>query len=74
MAGLSPCVRGTLIIAGSEFTKPRFIPVCTGNTPSISERAIRSPVYPRVYGEHSSKIITTGWILGLSPCVRGTLA
>ena len=69
--GLSPRVRGNLIITMRTQRMVRSIPACTGK-PGVQvcgSRPIR--VYPRVYGETSQLPRRLCCCLGLSPRVRG---
>ena len=71
MIGLSPRVRGNLVLVASGAGWERSIPACAGEP-----RFHRSPdssrsVYPRVCGGTTSAPLT-GWLaMGLSPRVRG---
>ncbi len=72
-AGLSPCVRGTLALTGTDGFRTRFIPVCSGNAPYPTTGVKAMTVYPRVFGERANKMQKLDTSNGLSPCVRGTL-
>ena len=50
--GLSLCVQGTRGGHRKNGSPTRFIPVCTGNTSSISLASVGKSVYPCVYREH----------------------
>ena len=72
LGGSSPCVRGTRKSLSSIGLHARFIPVCTGNTCTLSSVLDSISVHPRVYGEHQNLLIQHYYINGSSPCVRGT--
>ena len=69
--GSSPRVRGILPVCNTRRFARRFIPACTGNTPTRCQTARRQAVHPRVYGEyapcHGDKCLP----FGSSPRVRG---
>ena len=71
-SGSSPCVRGTRSNRCDATHISRFIPVCTGNTPTVRVSGFFSSVHPRVYGEHRSNRNAVMPGIGSSPCVRGT--
>ena len=71
--GLSPRVRGILRRAVTPPAGPGSIPACTGNPRRASRKAMRSGVYPRVYGESSCPPSGSSSRKGLSPRVRGIL-
>ena len=48
--GLSPRVRGILLVAELSKEIGRSIPACTGNPPTRTPSCEASRVYPRVYG------------------------
>ncbi len=52
--GSSPCIRGTHDHIDIKTSPLRFIPVHTGNTSGQLPTAIKLPVHPRAYGEHSN--------------------
>ena len=69
--GLSPRVRGILVVPFDAVLAGGSIPACTGNPRRWGARRLVRRVYPRVYGE--SEIV---WAMprpsgGLSPRVRG---
>ena len=72
--GSSPRVRGTPQRPHRVQHLQRFIPACAGNTGPCLRRRSRTPVHPRVCGEHPAIIsIRRAWS-GSSPRVRGTRA
>ena len=72
--GLSPRVRGNRMSRRRTVVLRGSIPACTGK-PEISETTTgRAGVYPRVYGETSSFILSLRHPGGLSPRVRGNPA
>ena len=71
--GLSPWIRGTLIIESNPPMSLRFIPVDTGNTVLPTWFRIVLAVYPRGYGEHNEEVEEGDLGNGLSPWIRGTL-
>ena len=73
-AGSSPRVRGTQESADRRAERPRFIPACAGNSPSLATPALPRSVHPRVCGELESVAFRLGDDLGSSPRVRGTRA
>ena len=70
--GLSPRVRGNLLLAALAFGAPGSIPACAGEP--IGRRLFRGKhrVYPRVCGGTSRSMPITTVEPGLSPRVRGT--
>ncbi len=72
--GSSPRVRGTQYFWFPLIIFPRFIPACAGNTTIIYAWKNRSPVHPRVCGEHVFQTMKRGQTFGSSPRVRGTLS
>ena len=54
VAGLSPCVRGTVRWQSSFLFTGRFIPVRTGNGLVSPVKSFHWSVYPRAYGERLS--------------------
>ncbi len=70
--GSSPRGRGTLNLGSAAHSVIRFIPAWAGNITDDPYRAARTPVHPRVGGEHrsSAKLITSSY--GSSPRGRGT--
>ena len=51
-AGSSPHVRGTPWRVGGAWGLRRFIPACAGNTPIRRSPPPKTPVHPRMCGEH----------------------
>ncbi|MEN2500954.1 MAG: hypothetical protein MHMPM18_005099, partial [Marteilia pararefringens] len=70
--GLSPCLRGTAIVAIGGAMLGRFIPVLTGNGASPTSTVFDGTVYPRAYGERTIEADLILSADGLSPCLRGT--
>ena len=70
--GSSPRVRGTLEAVVVNSCPGRFIPACAGNTQTYSKRQARTPVHPRVCGEHAPMVTEAQGVFGSSPRVRGT--
>ena len=70
--GSSPRVRGTRRLQMGAFRPFRFIPACAGNTNASSIWVPKSPVHPRVCGEHSDQAFSNSCGAGSSPRVRGT--
>ena len=70
--GSSPPARGTCYITIINPISSRFIPACAGNILSPSFSIRRTPVHPRLRGEHKTDrgISTRG--TGSSPPARGT--
>ena len=69
--GLSPHVRGNLVVVHRRHSPQRSIPACTGKPFRRGDRAMTVEVYPRMYGETCLFLcyLWAGW--GLSPHVRG---
>ncbi len=70
--GLSPHVRGSLVVLLRHCESDGSIPACTGEPMSVSCAFSRLKVYPRMYGgapEIKRPAITSQ---GLSPHVRGS--
>ncbi len=71
-SGLSPWVRGTLVLNPAMLPPGRFIPVGAGNSTMTKPSPLLHTVYPRGCGE----LIFCWWpwrfVRGLSPWVRGT--
>ncbi len=70
--GSSPRVRGTPQLYNMGIRNSRFIPACAGNPTDVDKRATKRTVHPRVCGEPDRGFITSLWISGSSPRVRGT--
>ena len=51
--GSSPRLRGTLTGGAGFIGSHRFIPASAGNTDYLKSIRLRSPVHPRVCGEHT---------------------
>ena len=71
-AGSSPRARGILDTSPSDNRFPRFIPACAGNTLPGGGCRRRTPVHPRVRGEHASPRSMSRCAPGSSPRARGT--
>ena len=71
-SGPSPHARGTHHASGVVHAAHRSIPACAGNTSSLRSWARRSPVHPRMRGEHGGACPDFGTITGPSPHARGT--
>ena len=71
--GLSPRVRGNLLVALKAVYDRRSIPACTGE-PQYGNNILQAmKVYPRVYGGTVPMSVQTVLPKGLSPRVRGNL-
>ena len=70
--GSSPRVRGTPPLFPILAWRYRFIPACAGNTGPRGRSRGRSPVHPRVCGEHGTPPPRGCSRSGSSPRVRGT--
>ena len=57
---------------GLIISHARFIPVCTGNIPTIGKVYKMEAVYPCVYREHLFMKSEHYQLIGLSLCVQGT--
>ncbi len=73
-AGSSPRGRGTQRRRLLPRIRMRFIPAWAGNTANVATALSKSPVHPRVGGEHIRAIDRPQFIVGSSPRGRGTLA
>ena len=71
--GSAPRVRGTRPIGVVVEPELRFSPACAGNTERRTDLHLRTPVQPRVCGEHASGRLATMPTIGSAPRVRGTL-
>ncbi len=71
--GSSPRMRGTRAGWLPRSAGRRFIPAYAGNTRPVSYRLSRTPVHPRVCGEHALNLIGEHLDGGSSPRMRGTL-
>ena len=71
--GLSPRVRGNLLITLSSEPSVRSIPACAGEPCRAIRGACGGRVYPRVCGGTGNGILTAEGQEGLSPRVRGNL-
>ena len=69
--GLSPRVRGNLILGGCQILRPRSIPACAGEPDTGSVDLHCDPVYPRVCGGTDAALSRFPSRTGLSPRVRG---
>ena len=72
--GLSPRVRGNLVIVKNHYASMRSIPACAGEPLRVKSTDTYTRVYPRVCGGTSDSITPNGWFGPLSPRVRGNLA
>ncbi len=70
--GLSPWVRGTLVVDEAHLSLGRFIPVGAGNSHAEEVLSYLPAVYPRGCGELTLMDSTVPSLRGLSPWVRGT--
>ncbi len=71
LIGSSPRVRGIHRPGIDEGVGVRFIPACTGNTPSYMPKRPQRAVHPRVYGEYTYRMDEYELGAGSSPRVRG---
>ena len=71
--GLSPYVRGKLILMVNLSFRTRSIPVCTGETHRVRTNQLSPGVYPRMYGGNQGNRQVGYDVNGLSPYVRGKL-
>ena len=69
--GLSPRVRGNLLLAQNRRLKLRSIPACAGEPPWTLPLTRRTKVYPRVCGGTVTGLVNGTEYEGLSPRVRG---
>ena len=69
--GLSPRVRGNLLLPLTDLVYVRSIPACAGEPRSGSPREGWGAVYPRVCGGTFCRLAACERLLGLSPRVRG---
>src|SRR5262245_10778623 len=65
-------MRGTPYKGIADTAGERFIPACAGNTGRYAAAPGRSPVHPRVCGEHATTVGPLNLTDGSSPRVRGT--
>ena len=70
-AGLSPRVRGKLIVAYRRYGKLGSIPACAGEAPGTAGAYRKRRVYPRVCGGSLRRRRCRCLLRGLSPRVRG---
>ncbi len=70
--GSSPHARGTRAMGGGGCARGRFIPACAGNTRRQLAFSGRSPVHPRMRGEHFRTRRRKRQRRGSSPHARGT--
>ena len=70
--GSSPRLRGTCPAAGQHSRRSRFIPAPAGNITAGAAGCGPAPVHPRACGEHPTRKLGQGHILGSSPRLRGT--
>ena len=71
--GLSPRVRGNPAPTRLEYHRIGSIPACAGEPLYPLPRRRRDGVYPRVCGGTPHNAVDSGYVLGLSPRVRGNL-
>ena len=71
--GLSPRVRGNLILIGFKVSYRRSIPACAGEPNDRKRHSTPRKVYPRVCGGTPIAGPIASLIRGLSPRVRGNL-
>ena len=71
--GLSPRVRGNLLVQAALVAALRSIPACAGEPRQRPVGSVGTPVYPRVCGGTAQMGISAVRRLGLSPRVRGNL-
>ena len=71
--GSSPHARGTQRRFRGRAWDIRFIPACAGNTTGFAHSAARTPVHPRMRGEHLVIHAAIALPCGSSPHARGTL-
>ena len=69
--GLSPRVRGNLLVIHVAPANGRSIPACAGEPRPLRSIGQRTGVYPRVCGGTINAATLPGNLLGLSPRVRG---
>ncbi len=70
--GLSPPVRGTVLVTLGARVAGRFIPARAGNRANHPSQHVVVAVYPRPCGEQGGHQAGIGILDGLSPPVRGT--
>ena len=70
-SGLSPRVRGNLLLLVLSTSLCRSIPACAGEPVIPGMMNVPSPVYPRVCGGTEWVHATSASVQGLSPRVRG---
>ena len=73
VSGLSPRVRGNLLIATARVIRSGSIPACAGEPTIEAMNQNMNRVYPRVCGGTRRRDGHTGRLGGLSPRVRGNL-
>ena len=73
VSGLSPRVRGSLVVGGGLAKHTGSIPACAGEPMPSAAPRFPSRVYPRVCGGAGRTLVEEGPIWGLSPRVRGSL-
>ena len=71
--GLSPRVRGNLVVVVAPAPVVGSIPACAGEPPVGGGRGGGQRVYPRVCGGTLDRVIAAQQAWGLSPRVRGNL-
>ena len=69
--GLSPRVRGKLLLRRLDYPPRGSIPACAGEAPHLTHIAGLHKVYPRVCGGSCCSLCRVPMAIGLSPRVRG---
>ena len=69
--GLSPRVRGKLLLDGAGHLGQRSIPACAGEAVIVGASLCGRWVYPRVCGGSNITTAAAATAAGLSPRVRG---
>ena len=72
--GLSPRVRGNLLLGLIDFAGERSIPACAGEPSPAAPAGVAGGVYPRVCGGTPGMTEHDAEQSGLSPRVRGNRA
>ena len=72
--GSSPRMRGTHQVCRRRCNLTGIIPAYAGNTQSMKSGIGHDGDHPRVCGEHTSLLVSSMFIWGSSPRMRGTLA
>ena len=71
LRGLSPRVRGHLLLSPPSPSAPGSIPACAGSPSPFVIKSGGTGVYPRVCGVTDTSSVTDMAFMGLSPRVRG---